>query len=114
MLGDTAVAVNPEDERYRHLIGSKVKLPLTDREIPILADQMVDREFGTGAVKITPAHDPNDFEVGKRHSLPEIDVMTDDGRMNTNAGRVCGHGALRGAKENRRRLEDARTARENR
>ena len=90
MLGDTAVAVNPEDERYRHLIGSKVKLPLTDREIPILADQMVDREFGTGAVKITPAHDPNDFEVGKRHSLPEIDVMTDDGRMNTNAGAYAG------------------------
>src|SRR6267154_945830 len=90
MLGDTAVAVNPEDERYRHLIGSKVKLPLTDREIPILADQMVDREFGTGAVKITPAHDPNDFEVGKRHSLPDIDVMTDDGRMNTNAGAYAG------------------------
>src|SRR5882724_11619514 len=90
MLGDAAVAVNPEDERYRHLIGSKVKLPLTDREIPILADQMVDREFGTGAVKITPAHDPNDFEVGKRHSLPEIDVMTDDGRMNTNTGAYAG------------------------
>src|SRR5882672_661625 len=90
MLGDTAVAVNPEDERYRHLIGKKVKLPLTDREIPILADQMVDREFGTGAVKITPAHDPNDFEVGKRHNLPEIDVMTDDGRMNTNAGAYAG------------------------
>src|SRR5947207_1354384 len=86
MLVGTAVAVNTDDERYRHLIGKKVKLPLTDREIPILADQMVDREFGTGAVKITPAHDPNDFEVGKRHNLPEIDVMTDDGRMNSNAG----------------------------
>jgi len=90
MLGDTAVAVNPEDERYRHLIGHKVKLPLTDREIPILADEMVDREFGTGAVKITPAHDPNDFEVGKRHKLPEIDVMTDDGHMNANAGAYAG------------------------
>jgi len=90
MLGDTAVAVNPEDERYRRLIGSKVKLPLTEREIPILADEMVDREFGTGAVKITPAHDPNDFEVGKRHKLPEIDVMTDDGHMNANAGAYAG------------------------
>jgi valyl-tRNA synthetase len=84
MLGDTAVAVHPEDERYKHLLGKKVKLPLTDREIPILADEMVDREFGTGAVKITPAHDPNDFEVGKRHKLPEIDVMTDDGHINAN------------------------------
>jgi valyl-tRNA synthetase len=86
MLGDTAVAVNPEDERYAHLVGKKVLLPLMNREIPIIADAMVDREFGTGAVKITPAHDPNDFEVGRRHKLAEIDVMTDDGKMNAAAG----------------------------
>jgi valyl-tRNA synthetase len=90
MLGDTAVAVNPEDERYKHLVGKKVLLPLMDREIPIIADAMVDREFGTGAVKITPAHDPNDFEVGRRHHLPEIDVMTDDGHMSAAAGAYAG------------------------
>jgi valyl-tRNA synthetase len=90
MLGDTAVAVHPEDERYRALIGKKVLLPLIRREIPIIADEMVDREFGTGAVKITPAHDPNDFEAGRRHGLPEIDVMTDDGHMNSNAGPYTG------------------------
>ena len=78
MLGDTAGAVNPEDERYRHLIGKMLKLPLTDREIPVIADPYVDREFGTGCVKITPAHDPNDFEVGRRHDLPEINIMNDD------------------------------------
>ncbi|MCI8429755.1 MAG: valine--tRNA ligase [Lachnospiraceae bacterium] len=78
MLGDTAVAVNPEDERYQHLVGKMLKLPLTDREIPVIADPYVDREFGTGCVKITPAHDPNDFEVGKRHDLPEINIMNDD------------------------------------
>jgi len=90
MLGDTAVAVNPEDERYKHLIGQKVMLPLMNREIRIIGDEMVDREFGTGAVKITPAHDPNDFEVGKRHGLPQIDVMTDDGHMNSHAGAYAG------------------------
>jgi len=90
MLGDTAVAVHPEDERYKALIGKKVLLPLMKREIPIISDEMVDREFGTGAVKITPAHDPNDFEVGRRHKLPEIDVMTDDGHMNSNAGVYAG------------------------
>jgi valyl-tRNA synthetase len=90
MLGDTAVAVNPEDERYVHLVGKKVLLPLMNREIPIIADAMVDREFGTGAVKITPAHDPNDFEVGRRHKLAEIDVMTDDGKMNAAAGAYAG------------------------
>ena len=90
MLGDTAVAVHPEDERYKHLLGKKAKLPLIGREIPVLADEMVDREFGTGAVKITPAHDPNDFEVGKRHRLPEIDVMTDDAHMNANASAYAG------------------------
>jgi valyl-tRNA synthetase len=90
MLGDSAVAVHPEDERYKRLIGKKVVLPLMNREIPIIADEMVDREFGTGAVKITPAHDPNDFVVGKKHKLAEIDVMTDDGRMNSNAGAYAG------------------------
>ncbi|MDO4265390.1 MAG: valine--tRNA ligase [Eubacteriales bacterium] len=78
LLGDTAVAVNPEDERYQDLIGKMLKLPLTDREIPVIADEYVDREFGTGCVKITPAHDPNDFEVGKRHNLPELNIMNDD------------------------------------
>ncbi|MBQ2404426.1 MAG: valine--tRNA ligase, partial [Lachnospiraceae bacterium] len=78
MLGDTAVAVNPEDERYADLIGKMLKLPLTDREIPVIADSYVDKEFGTGCVKITPAHDPNDFEVGKRHNLPELCIMNDD------------------------------------
>ena len=90
MLGDTAVAVHPEDERYKDLIGKNVTLPLMNRLIPIIADEMVDREFGTGAVKITPAHDPNDFEVGRRHQLPEINVMTDDGKMNAAAGAYAG------------------------
>ncbi len=90
MLGDTAVAVHPEDERYKDLIGKNVALPLMNRLIPIIADEMVDREFGTGAVKITPAHDPNDFEVGRRHHLAEINVMTDDGKMNAAAGAYAG------------------------
>src|SRR6202040_2522212 len=90
MLGDTAVAVNPEDERYAQLVGKKALLPLMNSEIPIIADAMVDREFGTGAVKITPAHDANDFEVGKRHGLAEIDVMTDAGRMSAAAGAYRG------------------------
>ncbi len=90
ILGDTAVAVHPEDERYKDLIGKKALLPLMNREIPILADTYVDREFGTGALKITPAHDPNDFEIGKRHGLPEVDVMTDDGHMSAAAGPYAG------------------------
>jgi valyl-tRNA synthetase len=90
MLGDTAVAINPEDERYQHLIGKKLNLPLMNREIPVIADGMVDREFGTGAVKITPAHDPNDFAAGKRHNLAEINVMTGEGKMNANAGAYAG------------------------
>jgi len=90
MLGDTAVAVHPEDERYKHLIGKNVVLPLMNREIPIIGDEMVEREFGTGAVKITPAHDPNDFEAGRRHKLAQIDVMTDDAHMNENAGAYAG------------------------
>jgi valyl-tRNA synthetase len=81
MLGDTAVAVHPDDDRYRHLIGRMIRLPLSDREIPIVADEAVDPAFGSGAVKVTPAHDPTDFEIGKRHDLPVIDVMTPDARM---------------------------------
>ena len=86
MLGDTAVAVNPNDERFKDLIGKMVDLPLTRRQIPIIADEYVDMEFGTGAVKITPAHDPNDYEMGKRHNLPELNVMNLDGSMNEEAG----------------------------
>lgn len=86
MLGDTAVAVNPEDDRYRHLHGKSVRLPLMDREIPVITDGMVDREFGTGAVKITPAHDPNDYRAGHRHKLPMINVMNPDGTINGNGG----------------------------
>ena len=90
MLGDTAVAVHPDDERYKKLVGRQVTLPLMDREIPVIADAYVDREFGTGVVKITPAHDPNDFEIGKRHNLPQIDVMTNDGHMSAAAGKYAG------------------------
>jgi valyl-tRNA synthetase len=90
MLGDTAVAVHPDDERYQRFIGQRVMLPLMNREIPVIADTYVDREFGTGVVKITPAHDPNDFEVGKRHNLPEIDVMTNDAHMSAAAGKYAG------------------------
>jgi len=90
MLGDTAVAVHPEDERYKHLIGKTVILPLMNKEIPIIADEYVDMEFGTGAVKITPAHDPNDFEVGLRHNLPMPRVMNDDGTINEIGGQYCG------------------------
>ncbi|MDR0397615.1 MAG: valine--tRNA ligase [Candidatus Nomurabacteria bacterium] len=86
MLGDTAVAVHPKDKRYKHLVGKTVKLPLTNREIPIITDEYVDMEFGTGAVKITPAHDPNDFEVGERHNLPLIQVIGLDGKMTREAG----------------------------
>ncbi len=86
MLGDTAVAVNPDDDRYTDLVGKTLILPIVNREIPVVADAYVDKEFGTGCVKITPAHDPNDFEVGKRHNLPEINVMNDDATMNENAG----------------------------
>ncbi|MBP1046448.1 valine--tRNA ligase [Enterococcus sp. BWM-S5] len=90
MLGDTAIAVHPEDERYQALIGQTVTLPLMDKEIPIIADEYVDMEFGTGVVKITPAHDPNDFEVGNRHDLPRVNVMNDDGSMNELAGKYAG------------------------
>ena len=90
LLGDTAVAVNPNDDRFKHLIGETLILPLVDREIPIVGDDYVDVEFGTGAVKITPAHDPNDFEVGKRHNLPEIRVMDDKGVINEQGGKYQG------------------------
>ena len=90
LLGDTAVAVNPEDERYADLIGKMLKLPLTDREIPVIADEYVDKDFGTGCVKITPAHDPNDFEVGKRHNLEEICIMNDDATINELGGKYAG------------------------
>ncbi len=90
LLGDTAVAVNPDDERYQDIIGKMLKLPLTDREIPVIADEYVDKEFGTGCVKITPAHDPNDFEVGKRHNLEEINIMNDDATINQVGGKYAG------------------------
>jgi valyl-tRNA synthetase len=90
MLGDTAVAVHPEDDRYKHLIGKMVKLPIVGREIPIVGDDYVDMEFGSGAVKITPAHDPNDFEIGNRHNLERVLVMNEDGSMNQNAGTYQG------------------------
>ncbi|MEO0519808.1 MAG: valine--tRNA ligase, partial [Cyanobacteria bacterium P01_A01_bin.116] len=86
MLGDTAVAVNPNDDRYKHLIGQMLRLPLVGREIPIIGDEFVDMEFGTGCVKVTPAHDPNDFEMGKRHNLPVINILNKDGTLNENAG----------------------------
>ena len=90
MLGDTAVAVNPDDERYKDIVGKMLLLPIVNKEIPVIADPYVDKEFGTGCVKITPAHDPNDFEVGKRHNLPEINVMNDDGTINANGGKYEG------------------------
>ena len=90
MLGDTAVAVNPDDDRYKHLIGKTLMIPIVGREIPVVADSYVDMEFGTGAVKITPAHDPNDFEVGKRHGLAEINIMNDDATINANGGKFEG------------------------
>ncbi len=90
LLGDSALAVNPDDERYTDLVGKEVELPLTDRTIPIIADPYVDKEFGTGVVKITPAHDPNDFEVGKRHNLPEINILNDDATINNLGGKYAG------------------------
>ena len=90
MLGDTAVAVNPKDDRYKDLVGKKLMLPLVNRPIPVVADEYVDMEFGTGVVKITPAHDPNDFEVGKRHDLPVINIMNDDATINENGGKYAG------------------------
>ena len=90
LLGDSALAVNPDDERYKDIVGKIVILPLVGREIPVIADAYVDKEFGTGVVKITPAHDPNDFEVGKRHNLPEINILNDDATINENGGKYAG------------------------
>ncbi|MGN0160838.1 MAG: valine--tRNA ligase [Lachnospiraceae bacterium] len=90
LLGDSAVAVHPDDERYKDIVGKMVKLPLTDREIPVIADSYVDMEFGTGVVKITPAHDPNDFAVGQRHNLPEINILNDDATINEVGGKYAG------------------------
>src|SRR6185369_2131566 len=90
MLGDTAVALNPKDERYLDLHGKTVQLPLMNREIPIILDELADPEFGTGVVKVTPAHDPNDFQAGLRHLLPQISVMDEHGRMNEEAGEYAG------------------------
>ena len=106
MLGDTAVAVHPEDERYMHLIGKKVKLPFVDREIPIISDSYVEKDFGTGVVKITPAHDPNDFEVGKRHNLPEINIMNDDATINANGGKFEGMDRYAARKQIVKELEE--------
>ena len=90
MLGDTAVAVNPEDERFRGLVGERLRLPVIGREIPIIADSFVDPAFGTGAVKVTPAHDPNDFQIGQRHNLPQVSVIDEDARMTTEAEPYAG------------------------
>jgi valyl-tRNA synthetase len=102
MLGDTGVAVHPDDPRYRDMIGKTVRLPLVDREIPVVADEAVDREFGTGAVKVTPAHDPNDYEIGQRHGLEAIDILTEEAVVNANGGRFEGldrYAARRAVKE---------------
>src|SRR3712207_5282034 len=107
LLGDTAVAVNPNDERYSHLIGKKLILPLVNREIPIVADEYVDVEFGTGAVKITPAHDPNDYEVGKRHNLPQIVILNKDGSIAEGYGKYSGLDRYEARKELVKDLDEA-------
>ncbi|MCL1469249.1 valine--tRNA ligase [Argonema antarcticum] len=106
MLGDTGVAVNPKDDRYKHLIGKTVMLPIMNREIPIVADELVDPSFGTGCVKVTPAHDPNDFEMGKRHDLPFINIMNKDGSLNENAGLFQGQDRFVARKNVVQRLEN--------
>jgi valyl-tRNA synthetase len=105
MLGDTAVAVNPKDERYQHLIGKTLMLPIMNREIPIIADELVDPAFGTGCVKVTPAHDPNDFEMGSRHNLPMINIMNKNGTLNENAGPFQGQDRFDARKNVVKRLE---------
>ena len=107
MLGDTAVAVHPDDERYKALVGKTVILPLVNKEIPIIADSYVEQDFGTGVVKITPAHDPNDFEVGLRHNLPVINVMDDGGVINENGGKYAGMPALEARKQIVKNLDEA-------
>jgi valyl-tRNA synthetase len=106
MLGDTAVAVNPNDERYKHLIGKTLTLPIMGREIPIIADELVDLEFGTGCVKVTPAHDLNDFQMGQRHNLPFINIMNKDGTLNENAGPFQGQDRFEARKNVVKRLEE--------
>lgn len=106
MLGDTAVAVHPEDPRYKDMVGKMLVLPLVGREIPVVADTYVEQEFGTGVVKITPAHDPNDFEVGLRHNLPVINVMNEDGSINENGGKYCGMTGLQARKQIVKELEE--------
>ncbi|MCQ2499891.1 MAG: valine--tRNA ligase [Lachnospiraceae bacterium] len=106
LLGDTAVAVNPDDDRYKDLIGKMLELPLTGRQIPVIADEYVDKEFGTGCVKITPAHDPNDFEVGKRHDLAEINIMNDDATINELGGKYTGMDRYEARKAMVKDLED--------
>ncbi len=106
MLGDTAVAVHPDDERYKHLVGKNVILPLVNKEIPVVADEYVEMDFGTGVVKITPAHDPNDFEVGKRHDLPIINVMNEDGSINENGGKYAGLSGMEARKQIVKDLEE--------
>lgn len=106
MLGDTGVAVNPNDERYKHLVGKTLTLPIMNRQIPIIADELVDPEFGTGCVKVTPAHDPNDFEMGKRHNLPFINIMNKDGTLNENAGDFAGQKRFDARKNVVKRLEE--------
>ena len=107
MLGDTGIAVNPEDERYAHLVGKTAILPLVGRELPIVADDYVDKEFGSGAVKMTPAHDPNDFGVGERHNLEQINVMNEDGTMNELAGKYQGMDRYECRKQLMKDLEEA-------
>ena len=106
MLGDTAVAVHPQDERYKHLVGKNAILPLVNKEIPIVADEYVEMDFGTGVVKITPAHDPNDFEVGQRHNLPVINVMNEDGSINENGGKYAGLSGMEARKQIVKDLEE--------
>lgn len=107
ILADTALAVHPDDERYKHLKGKKVKVPLTDRVVPIIFDDYVDREFGTGALKITPAHDPNDYEIGKKHGLEVIEILDDRGRMNETAGMFVGDDRMKARKLMGKALEEA-------
>ena len=97
ILGDTAVAVHPEDERYAAVVGKTALVPMLNREIPVIADEYVDPEFGTGALKVTPGHDPNDYEIGKRHGLPMINIMNNDGTLNENAGPYAGLDRFDGA-----------------
>jgi valyl-tRNA synthetase len=97
ILGDTAVAVHPDDERYQHLVGKTALVPMLNREIPVIADAYVDKAFGTGALKVTPGHDPNDYEIARRHNLPMINIMNNDGTLNANAGPYAGLDRLHGA-----------------